>query len=131
MGAMPLRFAARVGPNLHGMTESAAGCYGSATQVERALPRSERRAVLEPLARVPRARFADISFVLSDLDDTISHDGALPASAYAAMEQFTASGRKLVIVTGRPAGWCDLIARFWPVAGVVGENGAFLFPLYA
>src|SRR5262249_54186357 len=30
-------------------------------------------------------------------------------------------------VTGRPAGWCDLIARFWPVDAVVGENGAFWF----
>lgn len=30
-------------------------------------------------------------------------------------------------ITGRPAGWCDLIARQWPVAGVVGENGAFVY----
>lgn len=30
-------------------------------------------------------------------------------------------------VTGRPAGWCDMIARFWPVCGVVGENGGFYF----
>jgi hypothetical protein len=30
-------------------------------------------------------------------------------------------------ITGRPAGWCDMVARFWPVAGVVGENGAFYF----
>ncbi|PKL05796.1 MAG: HAD family phosphatase [Spirochaetae bacterium HGW-Spirochaetae-9] len=30
-------------------------------------------------------------------------------------------------ITGRPAGWCDLIAREWPVDGVVGENGAFVF----
>jgi len=31
------------------------------------------------------------------------------------------------VVTGRPAGWCDLIARLWPVAAVVGENGAFYY----
>ena len=30
-------------------------------------------------------------------------------------------------VTGRPAGWCDHIARMWPVDAVVGENGAFYF----
>jgi len=30
-------------------------------------------------------------------------------------------------VTGRPAGWCDHIARMWPVEAVVGENGAFYF----
>lgn len=31
----------------------------------------------------------------------------------------------IVPITGRPAGWCDHIARFWPVDAVVGENGAF------
>ena len=30
-----------------------------------------------------------------------------------------------MLVTGRPAGWCDHIARMWPVAAVIGENGAF------
>jgi HAD superfamily hydrolase (TIGR01484 family) len=33
----------------------------------------------------------------------------------------------MAIVTGRPAGWCDHIARFWPVDAVIGENGAFYF----
>ena len=33
----------------------------------------------------------------------------------------------MVPVTGRPAGWCDHIARMWPVDAVVGENGAFWF----
>lgn len=30
-------------------------------------------------------------------------------------------------VTGRPAGWCDHIARMWPVEAVIGENGAFIY----
>jgi HAD superfamily hydrolase (TIGR01484 family) len=33
----------------------------------------------------------------------------------------------VVPITGRPAGWCDHIARLWPVDAVVGENGAFYF----
>ncbi len=70
---------------------------------------------------------AAVDFVLSDLDDTLTLDGRLPAASYAALEALEASGRKVVVVTGRPAGWCDLIARFWPVAAVVGENGAFYF----
>ena len=37
------------------------------------------------------------------------------------------AGLHVVPITGRPAGWCDMIARFWPVEGVVGENGAFYF----
>jgi HAD superfamily hydrolase (TIGR01484 family) len=51
----------------------------------------------------------------------------LPAAAYEALERLAQAGIKVVPITGRPAGWCDMIARFWPVAGVVGENGAFYF----
>jgi HAD superfamily hydrolase (TIGR01484 family) len=68
-----------------------------------------------------------IAYVLCDLDDTLTLDGQLPAASYSGLEKLQASGRKLIVVTGRPAGWCDLIARLWPVDGVVGENGAFYF----
>lgn len=70
---------------------------------------------------------AGVRAVLCDLDDTLTLDGKLPATAYAALEAIRDSGRKTIVVTGRPAGWCDLIARLWPVDGVVGENGAFYF----
>jgi len=70
---------------------------------------------------------AAIRVVLCDLDDTLTLGGKLPAEAYAALEAIATSGRRTVVVTGRPAGWCDLIARLWPVDGVVGENGAFYF----
>jgi HAD superfamily hydrolase (TIGR01484 family) len=43
------------------------------------------------------------------------------------MESLDKAGIAVVPVTGRPGGWCDQIARQWPVAGVVGENGAFYF----
>jgi HAD superfamily hydrolase (TIGR01484 family) len=65
--------------------------------------------------------------VLTDIDDTLTHEGRLPALAYEALERLHQAGLIVVPVTGRPAGWCDLIARQWPVDGVVGENGAFWF----
>jgi HAD superfamily hydrolase (TIGR01484 family) len=43
------------------------------------------------------------------------------------MARLRDAGLVVVPVTGRPAGWCDLIARQWPADGVVGENGAFYF----
>lgn len=70
---------------------------------------------------------ADVAFVLCDLDDTLTLDGVLPAASYKALEDLVGKGRQVIIVTGRPAGWCDMIARLWPVAAVVGENGAFSF----
>lgn len=65
--------------------------------------------------------------VLTDIDDTLTEHGRLPALAYAALERLRAAGLLVIPVTGRPAGWCDLIARQWPVDAVVGENGAFWF----
>ena len=65
--------------------------------------------------------------LLFDIDDTLTTDGALTAQAYAAMERLKRAAKLVVPITGRPAGWCDHIARMWPVDAVVGENGAFYF----
>ena len=69
----------------------------------------------------------DVEVLFCDIDDTITTDGALPAESYSALWRLHDAGIKVVPVTGRPAGWCEMIARFWPVAGVVGENGGFSF----
>lgn len=68
-----------------------------------------------------------IEFLLTDIDDTITTEGQLHAEAYEALWKLSDAGLKVIPITGRPAGWCEMIARFWPVAGVVGENGGFYF----
>jgi len=78
-----------------------------------------------PRAQMPVAVRRAISFVLTDIDDTLTTYGKLTVEAYAALARLYASGRVVVPVTGRPAGWCDHIARMWPVHAVIGENGAF------
>ena len=85
------------------------------------------QAAMRPLAEFPAERARAISFLLTDIDDTLTTDGRLGAAAYGALERLEQAGVAVIPVTGRPAGWCDLIARFWPVAAVVGENGAFYF----
>lgn len=82
---------------------------------------------LLPLSAAPIVQLAAVHTVLTDIDDTLTSEGRLPAIAYGALEMLEAAGLRIIPLTGRPAGWCDLIARFWPVAGVVGENGAFTF----
>jgi hypothetical protein len=81
-------------------------------------------APLRPLTTMPDDVRRAIRFVLTDIDDTLSTHGRLTAQAYAAMERLRAAGRLVIPITGRPAGWCDHIARMWPVDAVVGENGA-------
>ncbi|MCC7271464.1 MAG: HAD-IIB family hydrolase [Alphaproteobacteria bacterium] len=82
---------------------------------------------LRPLAEFPCADRRRVACVLTDIDDTLTRDGLLRPSAFDAMHRLAAAGIRVVPVTGRPAGWCDMIARQWPVAGVVGENGALWF----
>jgi HAD superfamily hydrolase (TIGR01484 family) len=82
---------------------------------------------MRPLGEFPLQARRAVRFVLCDIDDTLTDGGRLTARAYAALERLEAAGLTIVPVTGRPAGWCDLIARLWPVAAVVGENGAFYF----
>jgi hypothetical protein len=80
---------------------------------------------MKPLAQLPEAAVRGLRGVLTDIDDTLSTDGRITAAAYGALEALRASGLRVIPITGRPAGWCDHIARMWPVDAVVGENGAF------
>ena len=82
---------------------------------------------MRPLSDFPEDRAAGLRGLLFDVDDTLTSGGRLTAEAYAALERLHHAGLLVMAITGRPAGWCDLIARFWPVDGVVGENGAFYF----
>jgi HAD superfamily hydrolase (TIGR01484 family) len=80
---------------------------------------------MKPLSECPKATLAAIKGVLTDIDETVSTDGRLTPEAFAALAALKEAGLLVIPVTGRPAGWCDMIARFWPVDAVVGENGAF------
>ncbi|MGE5096217.1 MAG: HAD-IIB family hydrolase [Betaproteobacteria bacterium] len=82
---------------------------------------------MRPLAQFPLEDRRAVRAVLTDIDDTLTLHGQLPAIAYTALERLREGGLLVIPVTGRPAGWCDHIARMWPVDAVVGENGAFWF----
>lgn len=68
-----------------------------------------------------------LRYLLCDIDDTITTDGKVTAAAYRALWDLHEAGIAVIPVTGRPAGWCDLIVRQWPVQAVIGENGAFAY----
>jgi HAD superfamily hydrolase (TIGR01484 family) len=82
---------------------------------------------MKPFDQFPATIKENIRYVLADIDDTLTVNGRLPAATFAAMEHLQQESRRVVPITGRPAGWCDHIARMWPVDAVVGENGAFFF----
>ena len=80
-----------------------------------------------PIEQLTKEQAAGIRYILTDIDDTITTEGKLPACAYTAMWRLHDAGYKVIPVTGRSCGWCDLIAREWPAAAVVGENGAVVY----
>jgi HAD superfamily hydrolase (TIGR01484 family) len=88
---------------------------------------ASRPALPAPVASLPAALCRRLTHFFTDIDDTLTANGMIPAGSFAALWELSSSGIQVVPVTGRPAGWCDHIARMWPVAGVVGENGAFSY----
>lgn len=79
------------------------------------------------MSELKAAELGGINGICLDIDDTLSTHGKLTAAAFDALWALKGAGFFIVPITGRPAGWCDHIARFWPVDAVVGENGAFTF----
>jgi HAD superfamily hydrolase (TIGR01484 family) len=82
---------------------------------------------MKNLHELSKSRAAQIDFVLTDIDDTLTNDGKLLPEAYSALWDLNRAGIKVLPITGRPAGWCEMIARFWPVCGIIGENGGLYF----
>jgi len=83
--------------------------------------------MIQPIDAIGREVTEGIRGVFFDIDDTFTLEGRIPAASFNALWDLWSADITAVPITGRPAGWCDHIARMWPVAGVVGENGAFYF----
>ncbi len=72
----------------------------------------------------PLADRARVRGVLTDIDDTLTTDGAITPDALAALHALRAAGLPVFAITGRPAGWSEPFALAWPVDAIVAENGA-------
>lgn len=62
--------------------------------------------------------------VFTDIDDTLTSDGAITPDALAALAALQAAGLPVIAITGRPVGWSAPFARDWPLDAIVAENGA-------
>ena len=82
---------------------------------------------MKSLYSMPKKNAKKIKALLFDLDGTFVSDDKLVSKAYGSLENLHNFGVKTIAVTGRPAGWCDLMARWWPIDAIVGENGAFFY----
>ena len=79
---------------------------------------------MRPVAELPSS---DLRGVFSDIDDTLTHNGVVELEAYSALLRARAAGLRVVLVTGRPAGWAEVLASVWPVDAAIAENGGIAY----
>ena len=77
-----------------------------------------------PLSSLPRVAAGAVVGVLTDIDDTLTSDGAITLDALEALSALRALHLPVIAVTGRPMGWSEGFARTWPIDAIVAENGA-------
>lgn len=78
----------------------------------------------QPLERWPRDAARAVRGVLTDIDDTLTTEGAITPDALDALARLRAAGLPVLAITGRPMGWSEPCARDWPIDAIVAENGA-------
>jgi HAD superfamily hydrolase (TIGR01484 family) len=82
------------------------------------------RATPLPLHVWPLEQRRRILGVFTDIDDTLTTEGAITPSALQALTQLRDAGLLVVAITGRPVGWSEPFAARWPLHAIVAENGA-------
>jgi HAD superfamily hydrolase (TIGR01484 family) len=79
---------------------------------------------MRPLSTISQAQAERLRGVAFDLDDTLLDHGRLLESTYSALFRLHEAGLLLYGVTGRPAGWAEVLARLFPVQAMIAENGS-------
>ena len=91
---------------------------------------------MRPLSDWPPADRCRLIGVFTDIDDTLTTEGAITPDALSALFALKAAGLHVIAITGRPAGWSEPFAfgdparglAPWPVDAIVAENGAVALP---
>ncbi len=81
---------------------------------------------MKPLSTWPVQDRQRIKGIFTDIDDTLTTDGAITPDALAALHELKARGLSVIAITGRPVGWSEPFALHWPLDAIVAENGAVL-----
>jgi HAD superfamily hydrolase (TIGR01484 family) len=79
---------------------------------------------MQALTLWPEHERRHIVGVLTDIDDTLTTEGAITPEALRALGALRGADLHVIPVTGRPVGWSVPFARSWPVDAIVAENGS-------
>ncbi len=73
------------------------------------------------------ADHSSVEAVFTDVDGTLTTEGRRHSQTLRALESLARAGLRVVLVSGRPAGWGEAWMRTLPVDGVIVENGGLCF----
>lgn len=82
---------------------------------------------MKPLHALGADEATRLSGLLFDLDDTFLDHGRLTLHAFESLFRLRKAGLRLGVLTGRPAGFGQVLCMQWPVDFVVTENGGVTF----
>jgi HAD superfamily hydrolase (TIGR01484 family) len=79
---------------------------------------------MKPLSEWALEARRHIIGVFTDIDDTLTTNGAITPDALQALHDLKQAGLAVIAITGRPVGWSEPFAARWPVDAIVAENGS-------
>ena len=87
---------------------------------------------MQSLNHWPAEHCCEIIGIFTDIDDTLTTDGAITPDALQSLDDLKAAGLHVIPITGRPIGWCEPFMHgrhgaTWPVDAMVAENGGVAF----
>ena len=72
-------------------------------------------------------KLVGIELIATDIDGTLTRNDKFTPELLQAIDIIQAKGLKLLLVTGRSAGWVSALTNYLPVAGAIAENGGIFF----
>lgn len=84
------------------------------------------QSILPTISALPASISPSPSVIFTDVDDTLTCNGRLPAETFDALYRLIQAGFEVIPVTGASAGWCDCLIKTWPIQHIIGENGALV-----
>ncbi|MBE9050551.1 HAD family phosphatase [Nostocales cyanobacterium LEGE 11386] len=84
--------------------------------------------VIRQLSQAASTDLSNIRLVATDMDGTLTRRGKFSAALLQALEDLAANEIKVLIVTGRSAGWVSGLSNLLPVVGAIAENGGLFYP---
>jgi HAD superfamily hydrolase (TIGR01484 family) len=81
------------------------------------------------LLNLNQANLSDIHLIASDVDGTLTHNGKFSSDFISTLLDLKSAGIKVLLVTGRSAGWVNALVNYLPVEGAIAENGGLFLQL--